>query len=187
MEKSLPAETIHGDGIILRKHRIDEAELMFQCVDTDRERLQQFLSWVPYIQSEKDEQNYILGCLRSWESFQKFSFGLFSRESDVYLGNVDAFDLSWSDRRCEIGYWIRGNYEGRGWVTKAVAALEAELFRLGMHRIQMQCSTKNLRSSAIPRRLGYSFEGTRRDFALVNGRYHDLEIYAKIEPCSPTA
>jgi hypothetical protein len=60
MEKSLPAETIHGDGIILRKHCVDEAALVFQCVDADRERLQQFLPFVPYIQSEKDELGYIL-------------------------------------------------------------------------------------------------------------------------------
>lgn len=119
--------------------------------------------------------------MRSWESFQKFSFGIFAGESDVYVGNIDAFDLSWGDGRCEIGYWIRGDYEGRVWVTKAVAALEAELFRIGLHRIQLQCSTENLRSSAIPRRLGYSYEGTRRDFALVNGRHHDLEIYSKIK------
>jgi ribosomal-protein-serine acetyltransferase len=181
MEKSLPAETIHGDGIILRKHRVDEAALMFQRVDADRERLQRFLPWVPYIQSEKDELSYILNSRGSWDNFQKFDFGLFHEASQAYLGNIGAFDFCWSSRRCEIGYWILGEYEGQGWVTKAVAALEAELFRMGMHRIQMQCSTENLRSSAIPRRLGYSFEGTRRDFALVNGRFHDLEIYAKIK------
>lgn len=37
MEKSFPAEAIYGDGVVLRKHRLEEAELMFRCVEHDRE------------------------------------------------------------------------------------------------------------------------------------------------------
>jgi hypothetical protein len=39
---------------------------------------------------------------------------LIASEGEPDFGNVDAFDLSCSDRRCELGYWILGEYEGQG-------------------------------------------------------------------------
>ncbi|MBI4220372.1 MAG: GNAT family N-acetyltransferase, partial [Chloroflexi bacterium] len=36
----------------------------------------------------------------------------------------------------------------------------------------------NIRSRAIPERLGFTFEGVQRQAALVNGKYQDLAIYS---------
>jgi len=50
-----------------------------------------------------------------------------------------------------------------------------DLFReLRLNRIEIQCAARNARSAAIPRRLGFTLEGIRREAELVNGEFRDL-------------
>ena len=64
-------------------------------------------------------------------------------------------------------------------MTDACLAVIDYLFReLRLHRIEIQCASGNARSAAISRRLGFSFEGTRREAELVNGQFYDLLLFS---------
>lgn len=61
----------------------------------------------------------------------------------------------------EIGYWIRTAATRRGYASEAVATLTAVAFEfLVIERIEIRCDPRNLRSAAIPRRLGYRHTAT---------------------------
>jgi ribosomal-protein-serine acetyltransferase len=47
-----------------------------------------------------------------------------------------------------------------------------------MNRIQIKVAVGNLKSIAIPRRLGLQFEGLERAGEFHTNRYQDLEIYS---------
>jgi RimJ/RimL family protein N-acetyltransferase len=55
----------------------------------------------------------------------------------------------------EIGYWLHPSYVGRGAATMAVSLLAAEAFRAGANRVEIVTDVANLRSAAVPRRLGF--------------------------------
>jgi RimJ/RimL family protein N-acetyltransferase len=79
-----------------------------------------------------------------------------------------------------IGYWIRPSAEGFGYVTEAVglvvdfapAALEAQ-------RLEIACDPDNVRSMAIPQRLGFKMEGRARNvYRYADGRLCDEVIWS---------
>ncbi|MGW0392020.1 GNAT family N-acetyltransferase [Streptomyces sp. NPDC003042] len=61
------------------------------------------------------------------------------------------------------GGWSAAEYEGHGYATEAVRVVLADLFqRRGAHRVSAECDARNLRSAALPRRVGFTREGRRQ-------------------------
>lgn len=59
----------------------------------------------------------------------------------------------------EIGYWVRSDYTGRGIAGACAGALTSAALALpGISRVEIHCDEANLRSAAIPRRLGYRLD-----------------------------
>ncbi len=89
-------------------------------------------------------------------------------------------DTDRANRKTEIGYWLGEAYQGRGIMTRSVEALCGVAFGvLGLNRVQIQCAVGNSRSSAIPRRLGFTLEGIARAGELqADGRFSDIEVYS---------
>jgi ribosomal-protein-serine acetyltransferase len=60
----------------------------------------------------------------------------------------------------DVGYWIDGEYEGRGLTSRASRALiTAAIDELGLRKIDIRTSVGNRRSRALAERLGFTFEG----------------------------
>ncbi len=61
----------------------------------------------------------------------------------------------------EIGYWCHIAHTGRGIITRAAHALTAAAFALPhLGRVEIHCDAANVRSAAVPRRLGYVLVST---------------------------
>ncbi|MBF0300385.1 MAG: GNAT family N-acetyltransferase [Oligoflexia bacterium] len=179
--KQHPSGEIVGDNIILKKHQIETAEVMFNLVDKDRKRLQEFLPWVEATTSISDVIEYIKGCLERWEKYEEFTYSMFRKNDQQYMGNVGIHAIRWNHNKCEMGYWIGSEFEGKGFVREATYLLEQTMFNLGFNRIVIKCSTRNLRSVAIPIRLEYRLEGVAYQDVIENDRYDDTMCFAKVK------
>ncbi|MDB4969896.1 MAG: putative ribosomal protein N-acetyltransferase [Myxococcales bacterium] len=180
MEKRPLPERIEGGRVVLKKHALEEAERMFANVDRDRQRLRQFLPWVDSVKSVDDERAYIESTIDKWAGFDYFDFGIFRVGDAVYLGNAGVHSIAWSDDRCEIGYWLLGDFERQGFMSETVALLERACFAIGFHRVEIRCSSLNLRSANLPRRNGYHLDGLLRQDAVENGGYRDTLVFSKL-------
>ncbi len=81
---------------------------------------------------------------------------LFSRDSEnrVALGDAD---------RAEIGYWLRADATGLGYATEATRALlSAASAEPAFRLVEIRCDSRNVRSAAVPRRLGFHLNSTTR-------------------------
>jgi ribosomal-protein-serine acetyltransferase len=97
-------------------------------------------------------------------------------------GSIALHHFDRPNRSTSIGYWLDEAHEGRGIVTRACAAIVTEGFReRNLHRIEIRCATGNLRSSAIPRRLGFREEGILREAQFLRSGWVDLQVYGMLE------
>ena len=80
----------------------------------------------------------------------------------------------------EIGYWIRPDAEGHGYVTDAVTLITRFAFdHLRAGRVTIVCDRRNTRSAAVAPRAGFIHEATlRQECRGVDGNLCDTELFA---------
>ena len=79
----------------------------------------------------------------------------------------------------ELGVFLAAPARGQGIVTRAVEAMIVWAFEeRGLRRLEWRCAPGNEPSRAIPKRLGFTHEGTLREVFKVRDRYDDLEVWA---------
>lgn len=181
MEKQYLPEIIVSSRVTLKKLHLDLADKMFRYVIEDKERLSVFLPWPQFITKVDDEIDYIKKSNESWEKYELAGFGIFRNDDDEFMGNVGVVNFHFANESAEIGYWILGKFEGHGYMSEAVKVLEENLYKLGFNRIVIRTDPENHRSSSIPKRLGYTHEGTLREVVKLNDSFRSLEVFSKLK------
>lgn len=94
------------------------------------------------------------------------------------VGEIMLSRLQDSYTAAEFGYWLDGGQEGRGIVTRCVGALmDYAITNMGVERFVIGCAVDNLRSRAIPERLGYRLHATIPHGEVVGQFVYDRVIY----------
>ncbi|MGI5239227.1 GNAT family N-acetyltransferase [Dactylosporangium sp. CA-139066] len=87
-------------------------------------------------------------------------------------------------RRAEVGCDMAAAHWGRGYASEAAAAILRHGFTaMRLHRVQAHTIAANTRSVRLLERLGFTREGTLREFSLeTDGRYHDSVVFGLLRP-----
>lgn len=162
-----------GDDLELRLLESEDAEPLYELVDVDRERLRARMPWVDRTTSADVVRAFIESDGGSGQNLDAIGIYL----SGDLVGTIGARpDEMHGD--CEIGYWISAEHEGRGLMTRACSGLIGHLFAtLDCHRVTIRAAPDNVRSRAIPERLGFTEEGLMREAGWTPHGYHDLVVY----------
>lgn len=95
---------------------------------------------------------------------ERFAFLAFRKSDGEFVADVSMHHTDWSVPALEMGYWVRTGMGGQGFVTEAARGLTDYAFtHLLAERLEIRCDTRNARSAAVARRLGYTLEGTLRN------------------------
>ncbi|MCF7628212.1 GNAT family N-acetyltransferase, partial [Holdemanella sp. SCCA2] len=88
-----------------------------------------------------------------------------------------------------VGYWIDERCAGRGYAPMAVALLaDWAMFDPSgpqLHRMEIDLLPENERSRKVALKVGACYEGVRKSYMFVNGRWRDHESYALLPECAP--
>jgi len=158
-----PAYRIVTERLVVRCWDPADARKLKEAIDSSIEHLR---AWMPWAYNEPQTLEEKVALLRGFRGqFDKdedFVYAIFDREESRVLGGSGLHTRIGEHAR-EIGYWIRADAEGNGYVTEAVAALTRVGFELeGLDRIEIRVEPENVRSRRIPERLGYAEEATLR-------------------------
>ncbi len=170
-----------GPDLELRLLRPQHAEELFALIEADRDRLRQWLPWVDETKTATDSLAFIQHSSNDYSRTGAFAAGLFSEGK--LAGVIGIHDMNANSQSAELGYWIGSGFEGKGFMTRACKAVVDYLFSdLFIERVVIRAATANLRSRAIPERLGFTHEGIQRCAGLAGIGRHDLEVYSLLRP-----
>ena len=164
-------------GAVVRSYALGDAEALFDLIDANRDHLRPWMIWEQTTKGVDETRTFIQSCLDEPVSIEGNGIWV-----DGELAGGIGLDIDTLSNSGEIGYWLAKPYEGRGIVTRACERFFDMAFdELGLHRMELQAASGNLRSRAVAGRLGMHEEGVARDGIRVADGYLDSVQYAILE------
>jgi ribosomal-protein-serine acetyltransferase len=164
------------DEVTLELAEEHHAQAIFDLVDRNRDHLRPWMPWVDPTVTVADTLAFLRFVRKEYAEGKQFHANVRHR-GDLVGGMGLRFDRNHDSS--ELGYWVGADHQGHGIVTRAARALTgAALGEFGMHRVCIRAGVENVRSRAVPERLGYTFEGVLRDQEKIGDRYVSLATYS---------
>ena len=151
---------IETERLVLRRYEPADAEQLGAVLGANIDHLKRYMAWIEYEpQTVEQRREWFLETHRQFDAGEEYILGMFDREG-AFVGGT-GFHSRHDPDRLEIGYWIDREHEGQGLVTEAAAALTRVALEYSRSPIVgICCVPSNVRSSAIPKRLGYVVQQT---------------------------
>ncbi|NLG73072.1 MAG: GNAT family N-acetyltransferase [Chloroflexi bacterium] len=187
-----PAYRIHTPRLVIRCWNPVDAPLLKTAIDESVDHLR---PWMPWAYNEPEDLQKKIDLLRSFRGKfdlgQDFVYGIFNKDETRVLGGTGLHTRIGEGAR-EIGYWIHKDYTNQGLATEVSAALTKVAFEIdGVERVEIHCDAENVRSAAVPRKLGYTHDATlRKRVRAHDGTLRDAMIWSLLRqdyPSSPAA
>jgi len=158
-----PAYCIRTQRLVLRCWQPKDEALLSTAIAQSLDHLK---VWMPWAHEEPKEPQQRMTWLREvrgkFDLNESFVYGIFNRDESLVLGGTGLHPRIGKDA-LEIGYWIHVHHINQGLATEAAAALTRVAFEIHqVVRVEIHCDPSNLRSAAVPRKLGYTHEATLR-------------------------
>lgn len=157
-----------------------DTQELFQVVENSREYLNEWLPFVRITKQSEDTNQFIKGALKQFSENDGFQCGIWYKNKLV--GVIGLHYINWLSERTSIGYYIDKDYQGLGIITKCTKFLIDYCFKeIKLNRIEIQTSTKNIKSQKIPQKLGFKQEGILRQDEKLNGKFSDSYIFSLLK------
>ena len=167
------------EKLYLRLLTVQDAEDLFQVTDANRAHLKEWLPFLDFTQKVEDSKSFIENSLAQFAANNGFQTGIYYENQLV--GMIGLHKVDWTNRATSIGYWLAKDVNGKGIMTKATRAVLTYVFEyLKLERVDIRAATDNVKSRAIPERLGFVHEGTIRQAEWLYDHFVNHELYAMV-------
>jgi ribosomal-protein-serine acetyltransferase len=169
-----------NDKLSLVIPKTEAAQEIFVAIDKDRKHLAEWLPWVARTVSAKDTEANLAERIDKFEKKEAASF--YAVYDNRFIASVGFSSLDSVNRKGEIGYWIFSNFQGKGLMTECVkACIKYGFEELNLNKIIIRCSSRNIKSAAIPKRLGFMLEGALREDKVRNGAFDGTLVFGLLK------
>jgi ribosomal-protein-serine acetyltransferase len=165
-----------GEGALVRRYVMGDLDAIWAVAAGERERLGEWMPWVEGTTSIDVQRVWLEKVVGEPEGLE--GCGIFV--DDELAGGVG---LTWDGYGIagEIGYWTRAPFEGRGLITRVAREFTRLAFEhVALNRVVIRAGVDNVRSRAVPERLGYVEESVERGGGRGLGGYYDIVVYSML-------
>ena len=186
-----PAYRIETRRLVVRCYTPSDAPLLAESVTESLEHLRPWMPWVYNEPEPLEEKSLRMKRFRGlFDLGQDFVYGIFNPEETKLIGGTGLHTRLGEDQ-LEIGYWIHKDYINQGLVTESSGALVKVAFEVvHVHRLEIHCDPQNFASAAVPRKLGFTHEGTLRAKSRFLDEWRDTMVWGLLDteyPDSPSS
>jgi len=121
---------------------------------------------------------------RIWfEEKKAICWNLRLKESGQSIGGIGFYFWEKEYYKTDLGYTVNRTHWQQGYATEALLAILAFGFEeMGLHRVNVDTRMDNLASLGLMRRLGFVYEGARRECVLsADGTYQTWGLFGMLE------
>lgn len=157
----------------------DDVEALFALTDANRKHLSTWLPWLDTVKTSEDSKAFVKYTLEQYARNEGCQVGIWYRNQ--LAGVIGHHGIDPFHHESSLGYWLGANFQGKGLMTKACRAmLDYSFQQLPVNRMEIRCAKGNVRSQAIPEKLGFKEEGTARQIERLGNRYVDHVVYSML-------
>jgi ribosomal-protein-serine acetyltransferase len=166
------------EDICLRPFRMGDAEELFQLTMNSRIYLKEWLGWLDYARNVEDTAGFIQSTLQAMIETGGYPRTVAIMYRGQIAGVIGFNEINKSSGFGIVGYWLGKDYQGKGIMSKSLEAFLSYGFKvLELNRIEIRAAPGNLKSRALPERLGFTEEGRIRQAEWLYDHYVDHIIY----------
>jgi ribosomal-protein-serine acetyltransferase len=165
-----------NDRTELRLLDIAHAESLFQLFKANRDHLRAWHPWVDVLTSAATVEAAIRVWQQQHASHRGFHSGIWF--DGQLCGVINHLNVDWTNRWTALSYWLGAAHQGQGIMTACCRTMIDHAFNdWKLNRVTIECASENLRSRAIPERLGFKLEGVIRSIEWLHDHYADHALY----------
>jgi RimJ/RimL family protein N-acetyltransferase len=172
----LPTPPLADDAIALRPWR--ETDIPVQLRIFSDPVFQASSDWAP--RTEADARRALVEYEAARQRGEQAEFALVaSHDDDMVLGGGSLNNITLTQGRAAIGYWLAPEARGSGAAARAVRLLARWAFEdLGIARLELTCGPDNIASQRVAERCGFTREGVLRSHMPFKGGRRDTVMFS---------
>ncbi|MGN8058579.1 GNAT family N-acetyltransferase [Pedobacter sp. 22163] len=170
--------TIHTDRFLLRQFCSDDLAFVFEGL-SHPDVIRYY--GVRYASLEDTNEQ-----LAWFDDLQKNETGIWwaicDKENLGRLGAIGFNDLSKTDQKAEIGFWLLPEHWGKGIIKEVANPICNYAFeKLGLIKIEAMVETQNENSKKVLQKLDFDYQKTMENCEIKNDEFISLAIYIKLK------
>ena len=170
-----------NERLIVRPFREEDVSRLYEAVRESIAEVSPWLSWCHRDYSIEESREFIDSRVQAAESGDWYSFGVFAKDTERFLGGVGLNFINRVHRMGNLGYWVRTSDTGRGIATEAARSMARFAFeQVGLHRVEILAAITNIPSQRVAAKTGAVREGILRKRLLIGGVSQDAMLFSLI-------
>jgi len=175
--KSFPE--FETERLRFRKIYVSDAKEIFLIRSNDN--VMRFMD-VPRHHSISDSEKLIETAEESYKNETGMNWAIIEKHSQSFIGYIGFIRIFSEHCRAEIGYVLKPEYWGKGYMFETINRLVRFGFEeMKLHSIEANVNPLNERSKKVLERVGFKKEAHFRENYLFNGEFLDSIIYSLLE------
>ena len=165
-------------GAQIQPYMLGDALAVWEAAQESAKEIQPWMPWCHDEYSVDESREWIAVQIQALQDDTAFEFAIVGRD-DQYLDGCELNQIDTTNKRANLGYWVRSSITRRGVATAAVGLLrEWGSQHTDLIRLELVIAAGNLASQRVAEKAGAECEGTLRQRLWLYGTAHDARMCA---------